>query len=255
MKYGNIFDLSSKTAVVTGGGGLIGFEIAECLNDFGAQVYIADIGEKIGGRVLPECVKFVKMNIISEESVDAALSEVYSGSGKLDVLVNCAYPRTDDWGAVLENVPFASWNKNVNDHLGGYFLTSRRAGELMKKQKRGSIINLASIYGIKSPDFEMYKNTRMTVPAAYSAIKGGIISFSRYLASYYAEFNIRVNVISPGGVFDNQDGVFVKKYIRRTPLNRMANPGDIVGAAAFLASDASEYITGQNIVVDGGWSL
>ena len=125
----------------------------------------------------------------------------------------------------------------------------------MKTKRSGSIINLASIYGIVAPDFSIYKNTKMTMPAAYSAIKGGIISFTKYLASYYGKFNIRVNCISPGGLHDKQPQTFVKKYIKKTPLRRMARSGDIVGGIIYLASDASKYVTGHNLVIDGGFSI
>jgi NAD(P)-dependent dehydrogenase (short-subunit alcohol dehydrogenase family) len=142
----------------------------------------------------------------------------------------------------------------VNNHLGGYFLCSKFTAELMKKKSGGSILNFASIYGVVAPDFGIYKGTKMTMPAAYSAIKGGIVAFTRYLSTYYAKYNIRANVISPGGVYNHQNASFVAKYKERTPLNRMANPEDIVGAVVFLSSDASSYITGQNIIIDGGWS-
>jgi NAD(P)-dependent dehydrogenase (short-subunit alcohol dehydrogenase family) len=125
----------------------------------------------------------------------------------------------------------------------------------MKKQKSGSIINLSSIYGFLGPDFYIYKDTAMTMPAAYSVIKGGIINFTRYLASYYGKYKIRINCISPGGVYCKQPRVFVKRYIQNTPLGRMAYKEDIVGAVIYLASDSARYVTGHNLVVDGGLSI
>lgn len=254
MNYENIFSLSGKTAVVTGGAGLIGSRIAGGLKDFGARVFAADIAEPRGEGSKPEDIPLVRMDITSEESVLSTFSDIYGRTGRIDVLINCAYPRTEDWGEVFENVSFESWKDNVNSHLGGYFLSSKTAAAFMKKNSSGSIVNLSSIYGFSAPDFTLYEGTGMTLPAPYSAIKGGIISFTRYLASYLGKYNIRVNAISPGGVFDGQDGIFVERYIKKTPLNRMAAPGDIVGAAVFLSSGASEYITGQNIAVDGGWA-
>jgi NAD(P)-dependent dehydrogenase (short-subunit alcohol dehydrogenase family) len=125
----------------------------------------------------------------------------------------------------------------------------------MKKNRSGSIINFSSKYGFVAPDFSLYKNTKMTMPAAYSAIKGGIVNFSRYLASYYGEYNIRVNCVSPGGVYDNQPEAFVKKYIQKTPLKRMASKEDVVGGVIYLASEAAKYVTGHNLIIDGGWNI
>jgi len=255
MRYNNLFDLSKKVVVVVGGAGLIGREIVKSLSDFGAMVYVADNDKKAAKKIQAKGVKSIHLDIGSEESTRKALNEVYNANNKIDILINCAYPRSSDWGLKLEDVSFDSWKDNVNNHLGGYFLCSKVAANLMKKNKKGVIINFASIYGIVAPDFGLYQGTKMTMPAAYSAIKGGVISFTKYLATYYAKFNIRANVISPGGVFNGQDSAFVKKYAKKTPLNRMAVPKDIVGAVIFLASDASSYVTGQNLIVDGGWSV
>lgn len=125
----------------------------------------------------------------------------------------------------------------------------------MKKQKSGVIINIASIYGVLGPNFSVYEGTEMTMPVEYSMIKGGIINFTRYLSTYLAPYNIRVNAISPGGIFNNQPKSFVEKYKEKVPLGRMGTPSDIVGTVIFMVSDASEYITGQNIMVDGGLSV
>lgn len=250
----NFFSCKNKTVVVVGGAGLIGSEIVKGLSDFGAKVYIADINKKAAEKIKAKGIKFIYLDIASEESVRKALNEAYNAAKKIDVLINCAYPRTSDWGLKLEDVPFDSWKDNVNNHLGGYFLCSKVAADLMKKKAKGAIINFASIYGIVAPDFSIYQGTKMTIPIAYSAIKGGIIAFTKYLATYYAKYNIRANVISPGGVFNGQDSAFLKKYAMKTPLNRLADPKDIVGAVIFLSSDASSYITGQNLIVDGGWS-
>jgi len=255
MSYSKLFDLRNKVVVVVGGAGLIGSEIVKGLSEFGAKVYIADTNKKAAEKIMAKPVKFINLDITSENSVHEALSKIYNEAKKIDVLINCAYPRTSDWGLKLEKVPFDSWKENVNNHLGGYFLCSKVAADLMKKKGKGVIINLASIYGIVAPDFSIYKGTSMTMPAAYSAIKGGIIAFTKYLSTYYVKYNIRANVISPGGVFNGQDVVFLNKYAKKTPLNRMADPKDIVGAAIFLSSDASSYITGQNLIIDGGWSV
>lgn len=255
MSYKYLFDLRNKVVVVVGGAGLIGSEIVKGLSDFGAKVYIADTNEKAAKKIRAKGVKFIYLDITSEDSVHNALNQVCNATKKIDVLINCAYPRTSDWGLRLEDVPFDSWKDNVNNHLGGYFLCSKVAAGLMKKKTKGVIINFASIYGVVAPDFSIYQGTKMTMPVAYSAIKGGIISFTKYLATYYAKYNIRANVISPGGVFNGQDSTFLKKYAKKTPLNRMAASKDVVGAVIFLSSDASSYITGHNLIIDGGWSV
>ncbi len=253
--YRNLFSCKDKVALVTGGLGLIGKEIVRGLSDFGAEVCIADINElQMEGLKFLNSVNFQPLDITSEDSIRKTLQSVIKKYKKIDILVNCAYPRTSDWGARCEDVTFDSWNINVNSHLGGYFMCSQKVAEQMKVQQGGSIINFASIYGVVAPDFSIYKGTTMTMPVAYSAIKGGIITLSKYMAIYYAKDNIRVNCISPGGIFDKQQADFVERYIAKTPLGRMAIPKDIVGAVLYLASDASSYVTGHNLIVDGGWT-
>lgn len=253
--YKNLFSCKDKVAIVTGGYGLIGREIAIALNEFGAKVFIADLGKNdpliIKGK---NSIEFIHFDITSETIMSKALNAIIKRYGKIDIFINSAYPKTKDWGEKLEKVLFESWKMNLNDHLGGYFLSSRMAAEQMKRSGGGTIINIASIYGMVGPDFSIYENTDITMPVAYSAIKGGIISFTKYLATYYAENSIRANVISPGGILDRQPESFIQKYAKKTPLGRMGHPADVAGAAIFLASDASSYITGQNIVVDGGWT-
>ena len=253
--YRNLFSCKDKVALVTGGLGLIGKEIARGLNDFGAAVCVADINEH-QMEWLKNCasVNFQPLDITSDESIHKTLEAVIKQYKKIDILVNCAYPRTGDWGARCENVSFDSWKINVNSHLGGYFLCCQKVAEQMKLQGGGAIVNFASIYGIVAPDFSIYEGIPMTMPVAYSAIKGGVIAFSKYMASYYAKNNIRVNCVSPGGLFDKQPASFVEKYIAKTPLGRMGTPEDIVGAVLYLASDASLYVTGHNLIVDGGWT-
>lgn len=253
--YNDLFSCKGRTAIVTGGAGLIGRGIVKALHEFGAEVYIADIDKNKADELIRDIsVKYIYLDIASDDSIQKALAEVIKNSGKIDILVNCAYPRTKDWGMKFEDIPFASWKTNVDNHLGGYFLCCQKAAEQMKAKGGGAIINLSSIYGVVAPDFSIYEGTEMTMPAAYSAIKGGIISLTRYIATYYGSYNVRANSISPGGIFDNQPKSFVEKYTKKTPLKRMGAPDDVIGAAIFLASDASSYITGQNILIDGGWT-
>ncbi|RJR21784.1 MAG: SDR family oxidoreductase [Nitrospiraceae bacterium] len=255
MNYKGLFSCANKVALVTGGGGLIGREITRGLAEFGALVYTADTDREKAADIHDDNIKFLQLDITAEDSVNNAISEVAGQSGRLDILVNCAYPRTSDWGAKFEDIKFGSWKENVNNHLGGHFLICRAAAEQMKKQGSGSIINLASIYGVTAPDFSVYEGTPMTMPAAYASIKSGIISLTRYIAAYYGKYNVRSNAVSPGGVFDGQPDSFVERYSQKTPLGRMGRPDEIVGAVMYLASDASSYVTGENIMVDGGWTV
>lgn len=258
--WNKIFDLSQKLIVVTGAG-LIGKELIKGLASMGGQVIIGEKEKKKGRELEDLCIReglnvhYENLDIFKEESVDEFISNILKRYKKIDGWVNTAYPRTKDWGHKDQLLNYNSWKKNVNLHLGGYYLTSIKAAEIMKKQKFGSIINFSSIYGISAPDFSIYENTNMTTPIPYPAIKGGIIMLTKYIASFYGKYKIRANVIAPGGIYDNQPKDFVNKYISKTPLGRMGRAEDIVGTVIFLMSDASNYITGTVHVIDGGWTI
>ncbi len=246
--YNNLFSCEGRVAVVTGASGLLGREVCAALRAAGADVWTADMA------VGEDASRSLVMDITSEASIAEALDRVVAESGCLDILVNCAYPRTSDWGAKLETELYDSWLKNLDMHLGGYFATSRAAAMRMSQTGGGSVINFASIYGVIGPSYEVYDGTEMTMPSAYSAIKGGVIGVTRLLATYFGPSNVRCNCVSPGGVDDRWPDEFRRRYDELTPLRRMAKPRDIVGAVVFLASDAGSYVTGQNIIVDGGWT-
>ncbi len=243
-------NLTDRIIVVTGGEGLLGKEFVSHCRQAGATAISADIHCKTD---LDKGT--VHMDITNSDSIRSCVQEVQKKFGALHGWINNAYPRTADWGLPFEKIPPASWDQNVQMHLGGYFRCCQVVLEHMKQAKTGSLINIGSIYGFEAPDFSLYEGTTMTMPAAYSAIKGGIINLTRYLAAYYGSHGVRVNAISPGGIFDDQIDTFVKRYEAHTPLRRMAIPKDIAPAAAFLLSEDACYITGHNLVVDGGWSL
>jgi len=255
ISYKDLFKLTGKTAIVTGGAGLLGKEIVKALSESGAIVYVADTNKQTSKKIKRgKGIKPIYLDITDEDSINNAVSHVISEQGRIDILVNGAYPRTADWGLKFEKVPFTSWKVNVDSHLGGYFICCQKIGEQMKRQGGGAIINISSIYGVVAPDFSIYDNTTMTMPVAYSAIKGGLIALTRYIATYYGNHNVRANSVSPGGIYNKQVKAFVEKYASKTPLGRMGLPHEIAGSIIFLASDASSYITGQNIIVDGGWT-
>ena len=190
----------------------------------------------------------------AEEEVNNLIGFAVEKFSKIDVFINCSWPKTDDWLENVEQVSYESIKKNLADHLGGYFLCTQKMALQMKKQNKGSIINFSSIYGLVGPNFSIYDGTEMTCPPAYPLIKGGIVTMTKYFASYFAKYNIRVNCISPGGIFNHQNPKFVQKYAQLTPLGRMGQPNELVGVSLLLSSDASSYMTGECILADGGWT-
>lgn len=253
--------MKGKTAAVLGGAGLLGGEIASALAQSGARVLLLDENAEEGEKIVSELIRqgfkaeFIAFDVTELESVESRIDELWDGFGPIHVFLNSSYPRTRDWGTKCEDVPLSSWQKNVDMQLNSAFAAARAMAEHMRQSSvPGSIINLASIYGVVGNDFTIYENTEMSPPVAYSAIKGGIVNLTRYMASYYGKFNIRVNTLCPGGVLDRQDPVFVRQYSNRTPLKRLGNPDEVASAALFLACDASSYITGTAFMVDGGWT-
>lgn len=241
-------NLNDKIIVVTGGCGLIGKEIVKQINNYGGQAITADIN------VQPDKYNYF-CDITNYDSIQDMLKLILKSHKTIDGWVNNAYPKNKDWGRDFEDIDPISWKENVNMHLNGYFNCCHSIFRIMKEQGSGSIINMSSIYGFLGPDFSIYKDTEITFPAEYSAIKGGIINFTRYFASYCGQYNVRVNSISPGGVFDGQSETFVNNYTRKVPLKRMAEPSDIAPTVVYLLSDQSSYITGHNLVIDGGISI
>lgn len=241
--------LRDKVVLVTGGSGTIGRAIVAHAVASEAIVINADV-EQAAGRD----ATFLHCDVTDESSVCHAIDAVVEEHRRLDGLVNCAYPRTDDWAAPFEQVSLASWRRNVEMQLDSVFVCCKHALRYMKAQQSGSIVNIGSIYGVVGPDFNMYETTDLTTPAAYPAIKGGIINFTRYLASLFGPAGVRVNCVSPGGILNDQPKPFVQNYERNVPLQRMGQPEDVAPAVSFLLSSGAAYITGHNLLVDGGWT-
>jgi NAD(P)-dependent dehydrogenase (short-subunit alcohol dehydrogenase family) len=243
-------NLKEKIIVVTGGSGQLGTAMVNDLRIKGATAINFEINQSddlIQG--------VIQCDVTSEVSVKRALDLILEKYGRIDGWVNNAYPRTADWGNKFEEISVESWQKNVDFQLNSVFICAQKVLEIMKNQKIGSMVNIASIYGILGPDFSVYKGTEMTMPAAYSAIKGGVVNFTRYLASYYAACGVRVNCVSPGGIFNDQNNIFVKQYENKVPMGRLGKPKEVAGPVSFLLSDESSYITGHNLMVDGGWAV
>ena len=243
--------LKGKNIIVTGGNGLLGKAIVNDLYNNGANVIVLEINVKTdSSKNLYNC------DITNELSLENTINDIVNKyNGKIDGLVNNAYPRTLDWANKFEEVTLDSWKKNVDMQLNSCFSITKKILNVMKKNSSGSIVNIASIYGVVGNDFTIYENTDgMTSPAAYSAIKGGIINFTKYLASYFGSYGIRVNSVSPGGIYNNQNQNFVRQFEFKVPLKRMAKAEEIAPSVTFLLTDESTYITGHNLIVDGGWT-
>jgi len=241
--------MKNKVIVVTGGSGLLGNAIIKYIK------FKRGIAINFDIRPGESNDNFIECDITSDSSIRNAINSVVEKYGRLDGFVNNAYPRTKDWGnADFEFIDPDSWRKNVDWQLNSYFVCCQEAIKTMIKKKSGAIVNIASIYGIVGNDFTIYEGTNIKPHAAYSAIKGGLINLTRYLASKYGKNGIRINSVSPGGIFDNQPELFVQAYEKKVPLKRMASPDDIAPGVVFLLSNEAKYITGHNLVIDGGWT-
>jgi len=267
------FSLKEKVAVVTGGVGLLGAEFCKTLAEAGAAIAVVDLNGEAAGKVADGLNQMgykamgIATDITKPESVNAMVSAVLSTFGRLDVLVNSAAldPKFDPDAAAkgiapgaFEDYPLEQWNAAMNVNLTGMFLVTQACVKQMVAQgKKGSIINICSTYGLNGPDQRIYiKDGRRVAfkPVYYTTTKAGVMGFTKYLAAYYAETEIRVNALTPGGVYNNHEEYFVKNYSAKTILGRMAKKDEMNGALLFLASDASSYMTGNNVVVDGGWT-
>ena len=245
MKYSM---LEGKNIIVTGGNGLLGREICNDIRKKGGNAINFDIDHKDASEENFVC------DITNSESISDSLSLVERKYGEIHGLVNNAYPRTKDWGTSFEDLSHASLQTNVDWQMNSYLNFCKLIIPYLRKVNGGSVVNMTSIYGVVGNDFTVYEGTTMEPPIAYSAIKGGIINATRFLASKYGKEGLRFNCVSPGGIFDHQPKSFVEAYEKKVPMKRMGNPDDIAPAVSFLLSEESKYITGHNLMVDGGWT-
>jgi NAD(P)-dependent dehydrogenase (short-subunit alcohol dehydrogenase family) len=272
-KLETMFDLTGRVAVITGGTGLLGQQHAEAIAFAGGIPVLADIsvegidpqsesfGKRFGQKA---CV--VQADITNLESVKALKAEVLKRFGRVDILINNAAnnPKMEKTVDVefsrLENFPLSQWSADISVGLTGAFLCAQVIGSEMAKYKQGVIVNVASDLAVIAPDQRLYRKTGLpgdqqpVKPITYSVVKTGLIGLTRYLATYWADTGVRVNAISPGGVYNNQPEEFIQRLVNLIPLGRMANANEYQAAIIFLCSDASSYMTGTNLVIDGGRS-
>ena len=253
--------LSGKIVVLVGGAGLLGKTFAHALADHGAITVLADIDlhravvacESIQGSAPHAKLYPEEVDITNIESLRALIGRVEK-LGRIDAVVNNAYPRNKQYGRKLPEVTYADFCENLNLHLGGYFLSIQQFSEHFRKQDHGHVINISSVYGVVPPRFDVYEGTAMTMPVEYAAIKSALQQLSLYFMRYYKGTALRFNVISPGGIFDHQPETFLEKYKQYAQKKGMLDPADIAGTLVYLVSDLSSYVNGQNIIVDDGWS-
>lgn len=267
------FSLKDRVAIVTGGGGQLGSEFCKTLAEAGASVVVADLlyDHAMRANTVLADAGFTsfpfQLDITSPDSIAGMINETTKHFGRIDILVNCAAmdPKFDPDAAArgitpgsFEDYPLDQWNAAVNVNLTGMFLVTQACARQMVAQgKKGSIINICSTYGLNGPDQRIYIKDGKRVafkPVYYTTTKAGVMGFTKYLAAYYAGTEIRVNALTPGGVFNNHEEYFVTNYSAKTILGRMAKKDEMNGALLFLASEASSYMTGNNVIVDGGWT-
>lgn len=268
------FDLTGRAAVVTGGVGLLGAEFCRTLAEAGAAVAVVDLNAEKATAVATDLQESghqaigIATDITNPQSVNNMVEKVVTTYGRLDILVNSAAldPKFDPEAAArgiapgkFEEYPLDQWNAALNVNLTGMFLVTQACVKQMIAQgQKGSIINICSTYGLNGPDQRIYRKADGSQPAYkpvyYTVTKAGVVGFTKYLAAYYMETEIRVNMLTPGGVYNNHDETFAKNYAAKTILGRMARKDEMNGALLFLASDASSYMTGNNVIVDGGWT-
>ncbi len=261
INFKDKFDLSGKVIIITGGMGLIGRAFSEACAQYGANVVIADIekafaedhavklAERSGNEMLG-----ISFDVGKREDVEKLKETVLQKFGKIDGLVNCHQNKTAKFFAKFEEYVDEDWDAVVERNLKGTYLTCQIIGSYMAEKGSGSIVNMPSTYSVVAPNQNLYKGTSIGCPAAYSASKGGVMALSQYLSTYWADKGVRVNQITPHGVWNNHEDQFEKNFANFSPLQRMSYNHEVAGAVIFLLSDASSYVTGDNIRVDGGWT-
>lgn len=256
------FDLTDKVIVITGGCGLIGRAFCEAVAQFGGMVVVADIekvnpkefAQELSNRHNKEMLG-VSVDVGNRDSVNALKEEVLKKYGRIEGLVNGHQNKTNSFFEPFEKYSDENWDAVVETNLKGTFLTCQILGTWMAENGGGKIVNIPSTYSVVAPNQNLYKGTSMGCPAAYSASKGGVDALSRYLASYWAHKKVHVNMITPHGVWNNHEKQFEENFARFTPMERLSYNHEVASALIYLLSDASSYVTGDNMLVEGGWTV
>ncbi len=251
--------IKNKVILVTGACGRIGTSIVEEFINNGNFLILMDQNEerlcKLSKNYSKENHLIYQGDIVNKNDLDNCIQKSFKSFGRIDAAVHAAYPKSIGWGTRFEDLKIENLSEDLKNHLGGAIIMSQRIIKFFLEQGYGQLIHISSIQGVSSPKFEHYENTNMISPIEYSAIKSGIISLVKYLAKYYKKKNIRVNCVSPGGILNNQPKNFLRKYNEECNSKGMLEGKDLNGLLAFLISDSSKLITGQNIIIDDGWSL
>jgi NAD(P)-dependent dehydrogenase (short-subunit alcohol dehydrogenase family) len=266
-----LFDLSGRVAIITGGAGMLGTRYAQAIAEAGGIPVLADVSQEAIDRAVAAvggAAYGVRMDIANKDDVERLVADVTERNGRIDILVNNAAltvkggsESMQGYFSPFEDYPLDLWQRALDVNLTGTFLMTQAVGRVMKEQQRGVVVNITAVYGMVSPDHRIYDGITnqyggpaFNTPVSYSATKSALLNFTRYLATYWRNDGIRVNSFSPGAVYDQHDPTFVDNLTFRIPLGRMARKDEYKGVMLFLVSDASSYMTGANVVVDGGWT-
>ena len=248
-----------KTIIITGGAGRIGSTLAADLIKHDHNVLLGDINNskllKIKKKLNSKNIEIFQGDLTTKKNIDRFIKFGVKKFKNIHAAVHCSYPTSKKWGARLEDLQEIHLKNDLQNQLGGSIIFSQRIMKYFLKKKKGNLILISSIQGIQAPKFDHYKNLNMTSPIEYSAIKSGIISITKYLSKYYKNKNIRINCVSPGGIKDNQPKLFTKRYRQSCNTKGLLDGEDVSKLILFLLSDKSKYITGQNLIIDDGWSL
>lgn len=252
--------LLDETALIAGAGGLLGARVVKVALEQGAKVVATDLSlENLQTRLSKEGVDILNPNLICyclDITAEDDLINLFKNNSTITCAVNCAYPRNKAYGAHFFDVKMSDFNENLSLHLGSAFLFTQQCAKYFKEKKTPfSLVNIASIYGVIAPKFEVYDDTQMTMPVEYAAIKSAILHLNKYTIKYVKDSRFRINSVSPGGIFDNQPESFLNAYKASTNGEGMLNVDDVIGTIMFLLSSASKFVTGQNVIVDDGFSL
>lgn len=261
----DLFALDGKFAIVTGGAGLLAAEHATALSNHGATVIMTDVNkEKCDDAVAELSANNINAvskycDVTSPDSWKKLLHEVMNEFNKVDILINNAgftnQNKSTNFDASYEDFPLEDWNAIINVNLTGTFLGCQVIGKQMLQQGTGAIINMASLYGVVSPNHRIYPGTGIRQPVAYSVSKHGVIGLTKYLATLWADKGVRVNALTPGGIYNDHQNLFLERFKQLNPIGRMSNKNELHGAVVYLASEASSHVVGHNLVVDGGWTV